>query len=717
LLSWRNVALVVFFVGLAALEIAHGIFRLDTIHASRRGELLDTVERGHAELARGLRTRYDEGRQHAAYLARSPAVRALLARPAPSPAEHAELASAALPYLVSFRGIDRVRVLDAGGIERFRGERIGQGVGSLPEALLAGAPDAAMLALADARAPGEVVVSGLFLDEARVEVSESDRQVLHYVAPVAPDPPRSSAPSSSAGERAGLVVLTAYAAPLFNAVRRFEPVAGVSAALVDGSGTLVSGGAGAGHAEGARALFESGASRLETEGALLLAERVNEVPPSLLVTIVPEAALEAAMGPLRGEYVWVVASMVAITLVLAGAGAFFLRLSVRAFHAREAERYLARIRRESEKYRALLEGAADMILIVDPRDESVRESNRVARDTLGLALEPAEHARARLSELFSGQALASLREALQRASQEPGRALAVPEIRVRGAEGRELVADGRLAGIELEGERIVQISLRDLTRQKEIERQLQIAERLSSLGLLTAGVAHEINNPLEGIGNYLALLERGGASDDGRKRQLEAVRHGFQRIRDIVRDLSSFARPGIGQGTADLAQVVERALKMVRYSKQLGEVELEVRGLERPVQVAGDAGRLEQVLLNLVLNAASAMGSRGKITITARGAPDSEAGSAAREVELLVEDEGPGIPEEHLGRIFDPFFTTGEKSGGTGLGLAVTYGIVRAHGGTLAARNREGGGAQFAIRLPRPRPAPEAPARVRGTSP
>jgi signal transduction histidine kinase len=126
---------------------------------------------------------------------------------------------------------------------------------------------------------------------------------------------------------------------------------------------------------------------------------------------------------------------------------------------------------------------------------------------------------------------------------------------------------------------------------------------------------------------------------------------------------------------------------------------VEVQGLERPLFVDGDAGRLEQVVVNLLLNAATAMGrassSKGRITIQARRGLPGDDGTS--EIEVSVADQGPGIPPEDLDRIFDPFFTTTQ---GTGLGLSVSYGIVRAHGGTLAARNLEGGGAEFTIRLP-----------------
>jgi two-component system, NtrC family, sensor kinase len=219
---------------------------------------------------------------------------------------------------------------------------------------------------------------------------------------------------------------------------------------------------------------------------------------------------------------------------------------------------------------------------------------------------------------------------------------------------------------------------------------------MSSIGLLTAGVAHEINNPLEGIGNYVSLLERPDLTAEERRRYLELVRHGFQRIGDIVRDLLRFARPRPGEGTAELGVVVESALKLARYSDRTRGVVVEREGFERPLHVVGDPGRLEQLVFNLLLNAGQVLDGAGRVWIRARTAHD---GAGLRQLELAVEDTGPGIAPEHIDKLFDPFFTT---SGGTGLGLPVSYGIARAHGGTLSAENRAEGGARFVLRLPWP---------------
>jgi signal transduction histidine kinase len=580
--TFRHFLLAFLFLGLVALEIAHGVFRLNTSRERHRHETLSSIESAHQEIARLVKGGLDAAREHAAYLARMPAIGRLLRSARDDDAAWQGLQADLLPYVTSFRGIDRVRVLDPGGRERFRCERIGMGVGVLPLPLLSAAPDTEMAALAGAAAPGDVAISSLVMDSARVEVPESDRQVLHFAASIA---------DATRKERLGTLTLTMYAAPLLSAVRRFAPIEGVSSFLVDASGDYLAsadrsrekGSPGAGnllrdHPTAADPIL-AGAERWSDQYDLLLSLPAGDAARSWkIVALVPGAALEAASRHLRGEYAWVLGSVAATTIILIAAGAFLVRMSMHEVKLREAARF-----REKER---------------------------------------------------------------------------------------------------------------------EMERRVQLSERLGSLGLLTAGVAHEINNPLEGIENYLALLERDQVAPEKRKRYVEMVRYGFHRIRDIVRDLSSFARPVVSEGAADLDRVVGQALKMVGYSKDFKQVNVDLRGFGTPIMVPGDAGRLEQVFINLLLNAARALKGHGAITVTARAIPGD--GAAPARVEVAVEDDGPGVPPDVIGRIFDPFFTTTD---GTGLGLSISYGIVKAHGGSISAQNRDGGGARFTVELPAAVPA------------
>jgi len=400
----------------------------------------------------------------------------------------------------------------------------------------------------------------------------------------------------------------------------------------------------------------------------------------LLESIAPEA-LDTRTGA-------VIAAAAAATGLMAFGGVLFHRLNVLREKFLESEAHLRALEVESLKYRALLEGAADMVLVLDPTSGAVLEVNGRAREELGL------DGSATFSEQLSSTELAALRTALAEAVADPGRVRSLPEVRLRSAAGRMLVCEARLAAVELANRRVVQVALRDRTHERAIENELAVRERLSSLGLLTAGVAHEINNPLEGIGNHVKLLGRKDIDDEARTRHVEMVRHGFERIRDLVRDLLRFARPASEQGAVDLAAVVERAWRLAAYSEGFRGIEVMVHGLETPRIVQGDAGRLEQVVFNLLLNASVAMRGRGRIAIRA-GREDGDAPA----VVLSVADDGPGIAPEHIEHIFDPFFSVG---GGTGLGLSIVFGIVQAHGGTISASNRPEGGAEFTLRFPDP---------------
>ena len=369
-------------------------------------------------------------------------------------------------------------------------------------------------------------------------------------------------------------------------------------------------------------------------------------------------------------------------------GVLVHRLTVLPQKQRETERYVRGVEEESAKVRALLEGAVDLLLVTDRASGTVRESNALARERL------AAEEGARVAELFPGEQRALYESAVREACERPGVPVERDEVQVRAAGGETFPGALRIVAVELAEETLVEVTLRDLTRQRELERQLRLHERMGSLGLLTASVAHEINNPLEGIGNYLALASRETVEPADRARYLEQIRVGFERIRDLVRDLLRFARPAAGTGTADLAEVVERSVTMAGYARQCAGIEFARVGLDAPVLVAGDAARLEQVVINLLLNAGQASEGEGRVTIRVEQGAD---------IALHVEDEGPGVDESDLARVFDPFFT---KSGGTGLGLSVVYGIVQAHDGSLTVANRPQGGAVFTVRLNAPDAGP-----------
>jgi len=416
------------------------------------------------------------------------------------------------------------------------------------------------------------------------------------------------------------------------------------------------------------------------------ARTVRSIALAAAVGTVLGLAIERLTNPgSESDSRWIVAlvSALAAALVCAIDGLFLPAFLRRGESGANGARNEA-AERESAKYRSWWDGAADMVLVIDAKTRVVLEQNARAREECAAVSD--------LTQLLSDEDVELFQGAIARAIGAVRGESGIPSVRIRTPSGRELDCEARLAMIVVEGTRVVHIALRDRTHERAAENELAVRERLSSLGLLTAGVAHEINNPLEGIGNHLKLLTRPDLTPEDRARHLGLVRHGFERIRDIVRDLLRFARPSKGEGDVDLVQVVDRARRMAAYSDSFRSVEFAAVGFERPFLVLGDAGRLEQVVLNLFLNAAHAMSGRGRIVVTAHRSDRD-----ARFVAISIADDGPGIPPEHLEHVFDPFFTTG---GGTGLGLSIAYGILEAHGGTLAVRNRPEGGAEFTLRFP-----------------
>jgi two-component system NtrC family sensor kinase len=221
------------------------------------------------------------------------------------------------------------------------------------------------------------------------------------------------------------------------------------------------------------------------------------------------------------------------------------------------------------------------------------------------------------------------------------------------------------------------------------------SERLASLGMLAAGVAHEINNPLGGIMSLTALTLEDMKPDDPDRENLEEVVKQTARCRDIVKGLLEFSRQSkMTTELVDLNKALQETLSLITRQALFFNIDV-VKNLDDGLPVVlGDESQIEQVFMNIFMNAAQAMEERGTLTITTRRC-DSD-GFA----EVLISDTGHGIPSDKLSRIFDPFFTTKESGHGTGLGLSIAYGIVARHGGVISVASEPGQGTLFTIRLP-----------------
>ena len=231
--------------------------------------------------------------------------------------------------------------------------------------------------------------------------------------------------------------------------------------------------------------------------------------------------------------------------------------------------------------------------------------------------------------------------------------------------------------------------------KKEMEQRAQLASRLASVGELSAGIAHEINNPLTGVIGYSELLMQEDVPEHI-KRDLEVINDGAKRVAGIVKGLLTFARQSKPERTVvDINQVVEVALRLRSYELETSNIKVTARlAPDLPVTVA-DAGQLQQVFLNLIINAEAEMRSahgKGKLTIKTERLDGK--------IRISFKDDGPGIAEENLERIFDPFFTTRETGKGTGLGLSICHGIVTEHKGRIYVESQLGSGATFIVELP-----------------
>jgi C4-dicarboxylate-specific signal transduction histidine kinase len=239
-------------------------------------------------------------------------------------------------------------------------------------------------------------------------------------------------------------------------------------------------------------------------------------------------------------------------------------------------------------------------------------------------------------------------------------------------------------------------------REQELrdkQEQLVQAGKLATLGELTTGVAHELNNPLNNIGLFMGNavdLVQLGATDKGQiVRELDQAMQQVGKATEIISHLRTFGRAApASREPVSLRQVIERALSLMQEQLRLREIEVTVDlGPEEPV-VVGNPIQLEQVFINLLTNARDAVANSSRKAIRISGSVTSRA------VEVVFADTGAGIPLGLERRIFDPFFTTKEVGKGTGLGLSITYGIIKEHGGTISVVSPPGNGATFLIHLP-----------------
>ncbi len=239
---------------------------------------------------------------------------------------------------------------------------------------------------------------------------------------------------------------------------------------------------------------------------------------------------------------------------------------------------------------------------------------------------------------------------------------------------------------------------KDISNEKQLQQQLIQSEKLSAIGELISGIAHELNNPLTGVMGYSQLLQLRKDLDDRAKENLFKINNLALRCQKIVQNLLSFARKQKPERTlSDINEILEKTVELRSYEFQVNNIEIS-RELDRSLpKTIADAHQLQQVFLNVLTNAEQAMlDAHGKGRLAIR----TKTNAQKTHITVEISDDGPGIPENHLTRIFDPFFTTKEVGKGTGLGLSLSYGMIKEHGGNIYARSVIGEGSTFVIELP-----------------
>jgi two-component system, NtrC family, sensor kinase len=344
----------------------------------------------------------------------------------------------------------------------------------------------------------------------------------------------------------------------------------------------------------------------------------------------------------------------------------------------------------------ILESLDNGLLVVNLEDRIVRW-NSALEQGYGVTRDAATGRR--LDDVFDAPFVEAIRSARRDGS--GGATLSRVPLIARGEGARPLIVNAAVVplrasdalGMATVGTIVI---VEDVTARVQLEEQLQISEKMASIGLLAAGVAHEVNTPLTGISSFTQMLLEGADPDDPKTRLLEKIERQTFRAAKIVNGLLNLSRPATGAAheriTVDVNVVIADVLALLEHQFESHRIKVRRELSPGQAMVVGMEHKLQQVFLNLFLNAKDAMPKGGWLSVATR----VESGRVVAE----VADTGSGIPSEYLTRIYDPFFTTKVIGEGTGLGLSITYGIVREHEGTIDCESTVGQGTRFVLSLP-----------------
>ncbi|MCJ7593190.1 MAG: ATP-binding protein [Desulfobacterales bacterium] len=392
-----------------------------------------------------------------------------------------------------------------------------------------------------------------------------------------------------------------------------------------------------------------------------------------VAVVAPVSEIEGAVhrGSIR---LFLLQGLVIVVIFLGAAALLFFEIRWARLLEDRVDRRTEELKKSEEKYRSLVESAEDFIFTVDPEGR-FQSMNSFTANFFGGP-----------PEKFLGQGLSSLFP--ERVAEDQLKLVKLvfrlgksvrDEFEIEMGERKIWISANFMPLKDEKGEVNAALCIaRDVTENKNLERQLINTEKLASMGTLAAGVAHEVNNPLGVMLGFCDLLWRKTEKDSQNYEDLKTIERQGLHCKQVVENLLSFARLGEGESEySDVNRCLGEIIKVVKHTLEMHDIELVLSLAEGMPLVKGDSRQLQQVFLNLINNSVSAMRTGGALKIR------TFMERLTRKAVVQIEDDGIGIKEEDMDHIFDPFFTTKPEGEGTGLGLFVSYGIINKFGGSI----------------------------------
>lgn len=345
-----------------------------------------------------------------------------------------------------------------------------------------------------------------------------------------------------------------------------------------------------------------------------------------------------------------------------------------------------------QRYRRIFEVSKDMILVVR-RDGRIVNLNPAGRSMMGIGADDEDVTDQSFKAFLSGP---DDWDAISRQIDDRGFITSEEfDLIFNDGSRRRVLLSGSLAKSPTDAGETIHFLIKDIEQRRLMQKQMAQADKLASIGELSSGIAHEINNPLGIILGYTQLLLRGEDPGSDRYDDLKTIEKHVQSCKAIVEDLLNFARTSSPQKEhLDIHAVIADVIGFVRHHGNVDAIRIETDFAPHLPHAFIDEKKIKQVLINLMMNAIHAVDRNGAIKVT------TGLNQAANRIAVEVADTGHGIAKENISRIFDPFFTTKPTGEGTGLGLSVSYGIIKGHGGNISVKSTPGKGAAFTLTLP-----------------